>query len=100
MYKVGQNRTCTPYMTVHLVISLPKIPYIHHTYDRTFGHFPDKQLPCVYIHMYDSGKPSDVLQYLTHVCMDPPGACSGMVPSLNGGCHSQQLLTAREERGA
>ena len=27
--RVGQNRTYTPYMTVCLVISLPKIPYIH-----------------------------------------------------------------------
>ena len=29
---VGQNRTNTPYMTVYLVISLPKIPYIHRVY--------------------------------------------------------------------
>jgi hypothetical protein len=29
MYRVGQNRIYTPYMTVYLVISLPKIPYIH-----------------------------------------------------------------------
>jgi len=29
--RVGQNRIYTPYMTVYLVISLPKIPYsIHH----------------------------------------------------------------------
>ena len=27
--RVGQNRTYAPYMTVYLVISLPKIPYIH-----------------------------------------------------------------------
>jgi hypothetical protein len=27
--RVGQNRIYTPYMTVFLVISLPKIPYIH-----------------------------------------------------------------------
>jgi len=27
--RVGQN---TPYMTVHLVISLPNAPYIHRTY--------------------------------------------------------------------
>jgi hypothetical protein len=32
MCRVGQNRTCTPYMTVYLVISLPKIPYIHRIY--------------------------------------------------------------------
>jgi hypothetical protein len=30
--KVGQNRIYTPYMTVFLVISLPKILYIHRTY--------------------------------------------------------------------
>jgi len=27
--RVGQNRICTPYVTVYLVISLPKLPYIH-----------------------------------------------------------------------
>jgi hypothetical protein len=32
MYKVGQNRIYTPYMTVHLVISLPKIQYINRIY--------------------------------------------------------------------
>jgi hypothetical protein len=32
MNRVGQNRTYTPYMTVSLVIPLPKIPYIHHIY--------------------------------------------------------------------
>jgi len=30
--RVGQNRIYTPYMTVYMVISLPKIPYIHHIY--------------------------------------------------------------------
>ena len=29
MCKVGQNRIYTLYMTVYLVMSLPKIPYIH-----------------------------------------------------------------------
>jgi len=28
MPRAGQNRIYTPYMTVHLVISLPKTPYI------------------------------------------------------------------------
>ena len=27
--RVGQNRIYAPYMTVYLVISLPKTPYIH-----------------------------------------------------------------------
>jgi len=30
--RVGQNRIYTPYMTVYLVISMPKIPYIHCIY--------------------------------------------------------------------
>jgi hypothetical protein len=30
--RVGQNRIYTPYMTVYLVNSLPKIPYIHRIY--------------------------------------------------------------------
>jgi len=29
---LAQNRILTPYMTVYLVISLPKIPYIHRIY--------------------------------------------------------------------
>jgi hypothetical protein len=29
---VGQNRMYTPYMTVNLVISLPKTPYLHRIY--------------------------------------------------------------------
>ena len=29
---VGQNRIYTPYLTVYLVISLPKIPYLHRIY--------------------------------------------------------------------
>jgi len=28
----GQNRIYAPYMTVYLVVSLPKIPYIHRIY--------------------------------------------------------------------
>jgi hypothetical protein len=32
MCRVGQNRIYTPYMTVCMVISLPKIPYIHRIY--------------------------------------------------------------------
>ena len=30
--RVGQNRISAPYMTVFMVISLPKIPYIHYIY--------------------------------------------------------------------
>jgi hypothetical protein len=30
--RVGQNRIYTPYMTVYLMISLQKIPYIHTVY--------------------------------------------------------------------
>jgi hypothetical protein len=32
IYRVGHNRMYTPYMTVHLVISLPKLLYIHRIY--------------------------------------------------------------------
>ena len=32
MLRVGQNRIYAPYMTVYLVISLPKIPFIHRIY--------------------------------------------------------------------
>jgi len=30
--RVGQNRIYTPYMTVYLMISLPKIPYTPYIY--------------------------------------------------------------------
>ena len=30
--RVGQNRIYAPYMTVYLVIPLPKIPYMHRIY--------------------------------------------------------------------
>jgi hypothetical protein len=32
VFRVGQNRIYTPYMTVYFVISLPKSPYIHRIY--------------------------------------------------------------------
>jgi len=32
IFRVGQIRIYTPYMTVYLVISLPKLPYIHRIY--------------------------------------------------------------------
>jgi len=32
IYRVGQNRIFTPYMTVYLVISLPKILHTHRIY--------------------------------------------------------------------
>ena len=32
IFRVGQNRIYTPYMTVYLVISLPKIPYVDRVY--------------------------------------------------------------------
>jgi len=48
MCRVGQNRIYTPYMTVHLVIFLPKILYTHTVHDRAFGDFPAKNT--VYTH--------------------------------------------------
>ena len=32
IFRVGQNRIYTPYITVYLKISLPKVPYIHRIY--------------------------------------------------------------------
>ena len=54
MTRVGQNRIYTPYTTVYLVISLPKIPYVHRIYmvlanpiyDRISGDFPAKKTVC------------------------------------------------------
>jgi len=34
--RVGQNHIDTPYMTVYLVISLPKVPYMHRIYIYTW----------------------------------------------------------------
>jgi hypothetical protein len=35
--RVGQNRICTPYMTVCMVNYLLKMPYIHHIYVCMYG---------------------------------------------------------------
>ena len=32
IYRVGQNQIYTPYLTVHLVIFLPRIPCVHRKY--------------------------------------------------------------------
>jgi len=37
IFKVGQNHTCAPYMTVCMVNFLLKMPYIHRIYIRTYG---------------------------------------------------------------
>jgi hypothetical protein len=69
MYRVGQNRIYTPYMTVHLVIPLPKTPYIQRIYmvlanpmyvytvylAISLPNIPTVSTP--YIYMYGSGQP-------------------------------------------
>ena len=52
MCKVGQDRTYAPYMTVYLVISLPKMLYIHCIY-RWF--WPTLQICNHTTSLYDSG---------------------------------------------
>jgi hypothetical protein len=37
MHRVGQNRISGPYMTVCMVISLLKIPYVHRIYICMYG---------------------------------------------------------------
>jgi len=32
MRRVGQSRVYTPYMTIYLAVSLPKLPYMHRKY--------------------------------------------------------------------
>ena len=44
--RVGQNRIYTLYMTVYLVTSLPKIPYIHHIYIYIYIWFWPTLLSC------------------------------------------------------
>ena len=46
---VGQKRVYTPYMTVCMVISLLKIPYVHRIYIYIYG-WPEA---CIY-NVYDS----------------------------------------------
>jgi hypothetical protein len=36
MSRAGQNRIYAPYMTVYLVISLPKLPYTHRIYNMIY----------------------------------------------------------------
>jgi len=54
MHRVGQNRIYTPYMTVYLVVSLPKIPYLHRIYmvlaNLSYASFPNKHSCCNLIH--------------------------------------------------
>jgi len=40
VFRVGQNHISAPYMTVCMVISLPKIPYVQTVYERMYGDFP------------------------------------------------------------
>ena len=40
IYRVGQNRIFIPYMTVCMVISLLKIPYVHRIYVEIYGSSP------------------------------------------------------------
>ena len=44
--RVGQNRIYTPYMTVYLVISLPKIPYVPYIYGSGQPYVYDFLLAC------------------------------------------------------
>jgi len=68
IYRVGQNRIYTPYMTVYFVISLPKIPFIHRicmvlanpTYLHPRPHPPPRPhprprpRPCPHIHSHSA----------------------------------------------
>ena len=49
--RVGQNRICTPYMAVCMVIFLLKIPYIHRIYVCMYG-FVQPQLCAMRTHLY------------------------------------------------
>jgi hypothetical protein len=53
IYKVGQNCISTPHLTVHLVVSLPKIPDMHRL--QVYG----SGQPCVYTvyTVYGSSQP-------------------------------------------
>ena len=65
MTRVGQNRIYTPYMTVYLVISLPKLPYIHRiymvlanpTYNKLIYRMFDREITRYTVHIYGSGQP-------------------------------------------
>jgi len=50
-YRVGQKRVYTPYMTVCMVISLLKIPYVHRIYIYIYG-WPEACIYTVYDRMY------------------------------------------------
>ena len=52
MYRVGQKRIYTPYMTVYMVISL-----LYTIYDRVFGDFPAKVFRLYTVYIYGSGQP-------------------------------------------
>jgi hypothetical protein len=45
LYRVGQNRIYTPYMTVYLIVSLPKKTYVHRIYTVLANPL---YIPCIY----------------------------------------------------
>jgi hypothetical protein len=51
IYRVGQSCIYTLYMTVCLVISLPKMPYVHRIYIYIWF-WPALQVPCVVAAQY------------------------------------------------
>ena len=76
MHRVGQNRIYTPYMTVYLVISLPKIPYTHRIYmvlanPRDGGLIPDQGIGCI---IYKTGREGVCVKMFVSRCLHE-GVC-------------------------
>jgi len=65
--RVGQNRIYTPYMTVYLVISLPKIPYVNRIY-MVLANPSHNHIYTVYIQYAEflAGKSPNIQSYTVH----------------------------------
>ena len=72
MCRVGQNRIYTPYMTVYLVIFLPKKPYTHRVYmvlanpniSVFYNHIAIAQIPGLSILLEEPGGKASNLYFL------------------------------------
>jgi len=76
MSRVGQNRIYTPYKTVYLVISLPKIPYIHRIYMVLANPSNEPCTVCVSGHVvYVPGRTLRSMAVFCHACCLFVGGC-------------------------
>jgi len=99
IYRIGQNRICTPYMTVYMLVPLLKIPYIHriHTVYTVPAEIPYiHHAHCMYVCMYGPDQTctpatqSDGLPTRSSDCIP-----SDFLPTRSSDCILSDCLPAR-----